>query len=172
MALLPRLISLQETLTYLNNMDHSYFMEKVEPYLTKIPTGNRETAFDRHELDKWVDNQNFHAHIPIMSHHEKIPRGVKQPHRSNVQKINSMDNQTIERDFSSALKWLKSMPKKTKSYSQLKPNYRSTIPIHCPGKAIKMNGGLWFKKKSSKFPRYRYSNIFSPTNGDDNNSIH
>lgn len=54
-ALLPRFIRLRDAPFYLG-MDRNRFNTEVRPYLTKIPIGQRGIAFDRLELDAWVED--------------------------------------------------------------------------------------------------------------------
>ena len=53
--LLPRFIRFRDAPFYLG-MDRNRFNAEVRPYLTKIPIGSRGIAFDRLELDAWVDD--------------------------------------------------------------------------------------------------------------------
>jgi hypothetical protein len=52
--LLPRLVRLRDAPFYLG-MDRNRFNSEVRPYLTEIPIGEQGIAFDRLELDRWVD---------------------------------------------------------------------------------------------------------------------
>ena len=52
--LLPRLIRLRDIPQYLG-MDRRLFDKLARPYLTIIPIGTQGKAFDRLDLDKWVD---------------------------------------------------------------------------------------------------------------------
>ena len=52
--LLPRLIRLRDAPFYLG-MDRNRFTREVRPYLTKIPIGKQGVAFDRLELDDWIE---------------------------------------------------------------------------------------------------------------------
>jgi hypothetical protein len=53
-TILPRLLRLRDAPLYLG-MDRNRFNSEVRPYLTEIPIGNQGIAFDRLELDAWVD---------------------------------------------------------------------------------------------------------------------
>jgi len=53
-ALLPRLLRLRDAPAYLG-MDRNRFNAEVRPGLTEIPIGEQGVAFDRFELDAWVD---------------------------------------------------------------------------------------------------------------------
>ena len=52
--ILPRLIRLRDISRYLG-MDITIFNKEVRPFLTEIPIGIQGKAFDRLDLDKWVD---------------------------------------------------------------------------------------------------------------------
>ena len=53
-VLLPRLIRLRDAPAYLG-MDRHRFNHEVRPGLTIVPIGQQGIAFDRLELDAWVD---------------------------------------------------------------------------------------------------------------------
>jgi hypothetical protein len=52
--LTPRLIRFRDAPHYLG-MDRNRFNTEVRPYLTEIPIGKQGIAFDRLDLDVWVD---------------------------------------------------------------------------------------------------------------------
>ena len=52
--LIPRLIRLRDVPRYLG-MDRNRFNAEVRPFLTEIPIGKQGVAFDRLDLDAWVD---------------------------------------------------------------------------------------------------------------------
>lgn len=54
-ALLPRFIRLRDAPFYLG-MDRNRFNREVRPCLTRIPIGRQGLAFDRLELDAWVED--------------------------------------------------------------------------------------------------------------------
>ena len=54
-VLLPRLVRLRDAPAYLG-MDRNRFNREVRPRLTTIPIGRQGIAFDRLELDAWVDD--------------------------------------------------------------------------------------------------------------------
>jgi hypothetical protein len=53
-TLLPRLVRLRDAPFYLG-MDRNRFVKEVRPYLTAIPIGKQGVAFDRLELDDWIE---------------------------------------------------------------------------------------------------------------------
>ena len=52
---LPRLLRFRDAPTYLG-MDKNRFNNEVRPYVTEIPVGSQGIAFDRLDLDAWVDD--------------------------------------------------------------------------------------------------------------------
>jgi hypothetical protein len=54
MSPLPRLIRHRDAPAYLG-MDRNRFNREVRPHLMEIPIGNQGIAFDRLDLDAWVD---------------------------------------------------------------------------------------------------------------------
>ncbi len=54
-ALLPRLVRLRDAPAYLG-MDRNRFNRDIRPHLTRIPIGQQGIAFDRLELDAWVED--------------------------------------------------------------------------------------------------------------------
>ena len=54
-VLLPRLVRLRDAPAYLG-MDRNRFNRVVRPHLTNIPIGRQGIAFDRLELDAWVED--------------------------------------------------------------------------------------------------------------------
>ncbi len=54
-CLLPRLIRLRNAPFYLG-MDRNRFNKEVRPYVTEIRIGEQGIAFDRLDLDAWVDD--------------------------------------------------------------------------------------------------------------------
>jgi predicted DNA-binding transcriptional regulator AlpA len=54
-VLVPRLVRLRDAPAYLG-MDRNKFGELVRPYVTEIPLGSQAVAFDRLDLDAWVDD--------------------------------------------------------------------------------------------------------------------
>ncbi|MFK7957048.1 MAG: hypothetical protein AB8B96_13220 [Lysobacterales bacterium] len=54
LTLLPRLLRFRDAPGYLG-MDRNRFNAEVRPFITRIPIGRQGVAFDRLELDAWVD---------------------------------------------------------------------------------------------------------------------
>lgn len=53
-TILPRLIRFRDAPRYLG-MDRNRFNAEVRPYVTEIPIGSQGIAFDRLDLDAWVE---------------------------------------------------------------------------------------------------------------------
>jgi predicted DNA-binding transcriptional regulator AlpA len=53
--LMPRLLRLRDAPIYLG-MDRNRFNKEVRPQLTEIPIGTQGIAFDRLELDEWIED--------------------------------------------------------------------------------------------------------------------
>jgi hypothetical protein len=53
--MLPRLIRLRDAPEYVG-MDRNRFKKEVKPFLIIIPIGKKGIAFDRLDLDAWVDH--------------------------------------------------------------------------------------------------------------------
>ena len=54
-TILPRLLRYRDAPSYVG-MDRNRFNADVRPYLTEIPIGKQGIAFDRLELDAWVED--------------------------------------------------------------------------------------------------------------------
>ena len=55
--IMPRLIRLKDAPSYIG-MDKNRFNCLVRPQLIEIPIGSQGIAFDRLDLDQWVDHYN------------------------------------------------------------------------------------------------------------------
>ena len=93
--LLPRLIRLRDIPQYLG-MDRRIFDKLARPYLTEIPIGIQGKAFDRLEIDKWVD-------------HYKSSKGIKlwvvKEHLDSLKevKIGTSTSKFSDKEFEKAL---------------------------------------------------------------------
>ena len=63
MVIQPRLIRLRDAPNYLG-MDKNRFNKEVKPCLSIVPIGKRGIAFDRLDLDAWVDDYKKHKGRP------------------------------------------------------------------------------------------------------------
>lgn len=69
--LLPRLLRLRDAPRYVG-MDRNRFNAEVRPSLTEIPIGVQGIAFDRLELDAWVDDYRSRNGRPGRSKGDRI----------------------------------------------------------------------------------------------------
>ena len=63
-AILPRLIRYRDAPAYLG-MDRNRFSREVRPFIVEIPIGKQGIAFDRLDLDSWVDQYKSRNGRPI-----------------------------------------------------------------------------------------------------------
>src|SRR5687768_2942894 len=66
MQLLPRLIRFRDAPTYLG-MDRNRFNSEVRPHITAIPIGIQGIAFDRLDLDAWVEQYKHCSGRPAVT---------------------------------------------------------------------------------------------------------
>ena len=76
--LLPRMLRLRDAPTYLG-MDRNRFNTEVRPSLTVIPIGEQGIAFDRFELDAWVDEYKSMHGRQATAKGESLWQGRKHP---------------------------------------------------------------------------------------------
>jgi hypothetical protein len=67
----PRLIRLRDVPAYLG-MDKNRFNKEIRPFLTVIPIGNRGIAFDRLDLDNWVDHYKQRNGRPVSNERRQV----------------------------------------------------------------------------------------------------
>jgi len=102
LILLPRMLRLRDAPTYLG-MDRNRFNAEVRPGLTEIPIGEQGIAFDRFELDDWVD-EYISAHgrqassKGVNSWHGRNPQAS-----SNAPVFGTSTNVSMEGAFAKAL---------------------------------------------------------------------
>jgi len=83
-VLLPRVLRLRDAPGYLG-MDRNRFNAEVRPGLTEIPIGEQGIAFDRFELDAWVDEyisdhgRQGRSHGEHLWHGRKLPASLNEP---------------------------------------------------------------------------------------------
>src|SRR6056297_4082100 len=70
-AFLPRLVRFRDAPAYLG-MDRNRFNTEVRPGLTEIPIGRQGIAFDRLELDAWVEDYKARNGRPGRSQGERL----------------------------------------------------------------------------------------------------
>ncbi|MCG7932702.1 MAG: hypothetical protein N0E44_22035 [Candidatus Thiodiazotropha lotti] len=114
-VLIPRLLRLRDAPHYLG-MDRNRFNNEVRPYLTEIPIGEQGIAFDRLEIDGWVDEyiqRNGRPGRPTGDQlwDAKQPRGSK-----NVQASGTSTNASAGGEFARALARISSQRRNSTSH--------------------------------------------------------
>jgi hypothetical protein len=101
--ILPRLIRLRDVPHYLG-MDPNRFNAEVRPYLIAIPIGKQGIAFDRLDLDAWVDEYKSRNGCPGKAMGGKPPWDRKFHQGSeNVVKPGTFGKQSEIKEFEKAL---------------------------------------------------------------------
>jgi hypothetical protein len=114
---LPRLIRLRDAAHYLG-MDRHRFDKEVRPFLTEIPIGIQGKAFDRLDLDKWVDYYKERSGRPSKKRLELW--GVKERQDStNVETTGTLTRKSSDDAFAKVLEQI--LSKKRKSTSRGEP---------------------------------------------------
>ena len=70
MGIQPRLVRVRDSANYLG-MDPNRFNKEVRPFLTEIPIGKQGIAFDRLELDEWVEQYKSRCGRPAGSENRR-----------------------------------------------------------------------------------------------------
>jgi len=102
LVLLPRLLRLRDAPSYLG-MDRNRFNAEVRPSLTEIPIGEQGIAFDRFELDAWVDNYIAQYGRQAHSNGASQWQGRKRPVSSNGAASGTSTSRLTEGAFAKAL---------------------------------------------------------------------
>jgi predicted DNA-binding transcriptional regulator AlpA len=100
--IIPRIIRIRDAPFYLG-MDKNRFNKEVRPSLTEIKIGTQGIAFDRNELDAWVDDLISRIGKPGTKKLEKI--SCQKEHRVSPKGVNfgTSTKSSKERDFTKAL---------------------------------------------------------------------
>ncbi len=101
--ILPRLIRLRDAPAYLG-MDRHRFNEAVRPNLIEVPIGSQGVAFDRLDLDAWVDDYKQCSGRPaaINRSTDKWDESERQGFKS-VGSSGSLTRRSSDADFAKAL---------------------------------------------------------------------
>ena len=113
LILLPRMLRLRDVPTYLG-MDRNRFNAEVRPSLTEIQIGEQGIAFDRFELDAWVDEYISAHGRRTSSQGENAWQGRRRPDSSNAQACGTSTNVSTDNAFAKALEQVNS---KKRNYS-------------------------------------------------------
>jgi len=96
--LLPRLIRLRDIPHYLG-MDIRIFNKEVRPFLTEIPIGIQGKAFDRVDLDKWVDYYKIRGGRPSNFERLKLWDVKERQVSSNEGNVGTLINKFSVKEF-------------------------------------------------------------------------
>jgi predicted DNA-binding transcriptional regulator AlpA len=114
-AILRRLIRLRDAPAYLG-MDRNRFQSEVRPGLTEVPIGVQGIAFDRIELDAWVDDYIARNGRPARKGKNTWDAN-KYPASSNEAKRGTSTNASTDGAFAKALEQLASKKRSDTSRS-------------------------------------------------------
>ena len=115
--LLPRLIRLRDVPFYMG-MDKNRFNAEVRPEITEIPIGEQGIAFDRIDLDEWIDEYKTRNGRPGQLKGDTTWDGQKRQASTNVVTSGTSTNKSEATDFAKAL--AKSTSKRRRSTSPRK----------------------------------------------------
>ena len=93
----PRLIRLKDAPGYLG-MERRCFGKKVRPFVTEIKIGIQGIAFDRLDLDKWVDYHKSCGERPSDMRLE-LWDAKKRQDSTNVEITGILTNRFLDREF-------------------------------------------------------------------------
>ena len=104
LTVLPRLIRLRDAPAYLG-MDRHRFNETVRPILIEIPIGSQGVAFDRLDLDAWVDDYKQCSGRPAAIKQRSLDKWDENEHQGFKSAENSgqLTRRSSDADFARAL---------------------------------------------------------------------
>ena len=115
--LLPRLIRLRDAPFYMG-MDKNRFNAEVRPEITEIPIGEQGIAFDRLDLDEWIDKYKACNRRPGLLKGETTWDTKERQASTNGKASGTSTNKSEATDFAKALE--KSTSKRRKNTSPRK----------------------------------------------------
>ncbi len=98
----PRLLRLRDAPFYLG-MDRNRFNCSVRPHITEIPIGEQGVAFDRLELDDWVDQYKSRNGRPGQPKGERLWDAKERQDSINVGESGILTNALTGGEFAKAL---------------------------------------------------------------------
>ena len=116
----PRLIRLRDVYAYLG-MDRNRFNSEVRPCLTEVPIGKQGVAFDRLDLDAWVEDYKQRSGRPAVSTNRSTELWDAKRYRvsSNVARSGTSTRKSLDDDFARVVERL--LSKRPKPTSQDEP---------------------------------------------------
>lgn len=112
--ILPRLIRHRDAPAYLG-MDRNKFNADVRPHLTEIPLGKQAIAYDRLELDAWVDDHIQCNGRPGRSKGDQLWDAKKHRASSSAKVSGISTNASAGSEFAKALEALSSKKRSASS---------------------------------------------------------
>lgn len=88
----PRLLRLRDAPSYLG-MNKNLFNEQVRPFLTEIPIGKQGIAFDRLDLDAWVEQYKTCNGRPGLAYGDKPWHSLKETKSGGRVSLHRMDSE-------------------------------------------------------------------------------
>ena len=110
--LLPRLIRFRDVSRYLG-MDRHRFNQEVRPFLTEIPIGIQGKAFDRLDLDKWVDYYKGRSGRPSNNKRLKLWDAKERQDSTNVENPGILTNKFSDNEFAKVLEQIRLKKRKS-----------------------------------------------------------
>ena len=103
-TILPRLIRFRDVGAYLG-MDRNRFNREVRPYITQIPIGVHGIAFDRLDLDEWVEQYKHRSGRPAVVNLGSNKLWDAKYRQASVKEANTgiSKNKSSDADFERAL---------------------------------------------------------------------
>ena len=109
--LLPRLIRLRVVSRYLG-MDRHRFNKEVRQFLTEMPIGIQGIAFDRLDLDRWVDYHKQCSGRPS-NKRLKLWDAKERQDSTNVETPGILINRSSDTEFAKVLKQIRLKKRKS-----------------------------------------------------------
>ena len=102
--IIPRLIRLRDAPAYLG-MDRHRFNKDVRPNLIEIPMGTQGIAFDRLDLDAWVDDYIQCSDRPAASNRRSLEIWDESERQESIKKVvtGKSTKKSLDTDFAKAL---------------------------------------------------------------------
>ncbi|HAU0843123.1 TPA: hypothetical protein ACT9KV_001307 [Legionella pneumophila] len=102
--ILPRIIRLRDAPAYLG-MDRHRFNKEVRPVLREIQIGSQGVAFDRLDLDAWVDDYIQCSDRPAASERRSLELWGENAYQGSTKKVvtGKLTKKSLDTDFAKAL---------------------------------------------------------------------
>jgi hypothetical protein len=111
-SIAPRLIRLRDAPFYLG-MDRNRFNAEVRPYLVEIRIGQQGVAFDRLDLDAWVDQYKSRNGRPVQLKGEQLWDAKERQVSSYAEVSGTLTRSSSDKELSNLLEQATSMKRKS-----------------------------------------------------------